>query len=136
MLEESPSDPENTSLFFMFKFVKHADEFGFAREQYGQTMLNRLLFPLYFLLLFIMLACFAWDNRVGATQMFRFAWVFGFPFLIVIGAFFYKCANILFKLINHMILCMAGGMASLALGAAIYIVLMILMSIAFMARHT
>ena len=136
LLEESPSNPDNNSLLYLFKFVKNADLFGFAREQYGLTMLNRLLFPLYFMLLFIMLACFAWDSRIGGTQMFRFAWVFGFPFIIVISAFFYKLAYILFKLLNYTILCVAGGLGALALGAAVYIVLMVIMSISFMSRHT
>ncbi len=136
LLEESPSKPENTSMFFLFKFVKHADEFGFAREQYLQTMLNRLLFPLFFLLLFIMLASFAWNNRVGGNQMFRFVWVFSFPFLIVMSAFFYKFVYILFKLINYTILCVASGIGALALGAAVYIVLMVIMSISFMSKHT
>ncbi len=136
LLEESPNNPENNSLLYLFKFVKNADSFGFAREQYGQTMLNRLLFPLYFLLLFIMLACFAWDNRVGGNQMFRFVWVFSFPFLIVMSAFFYKFVYILFKLINYTILCVASGIGALALGAAVYIVLMVIMSISFMSKHT
>ena len=136
LLEESPNNPENNSLFYLFKFVKNANDFGFSREQYGQTLLNRLLFPLYFLMLIIMLAAFAWDNRVGGNQMFRFAWVFGFPFIIIISAFFYKLALILFKLINYTILCAADGLAALALGAVVYIVLMLLMSISFMARHT
>lgn len=136
LLEESPSNPENTSLFFLFKFIKHADDFGFAREQYLQTMLNRLLFPLYFLLIFILLASFAWNNRVGGNQMFRFVWVFSFPFLIVISAFFYKFAYILFKLVNYTILCIASGAGALVLGAVAYIVLMVIFSIAFMAKHT
>ena len=136
LLEDSPNNPEDSSLFYLFKFVKNANDFGFSLEQYGQTMLNRLLFPLYFLLLFILLACFAWDNRVGGNQMFRFAWVFGFPFIIVISAFFYKFAYILFKLINYTILCIAPGMAALALGALVYIILMIILSISFMSRHT
>lgn len=136
MLEESPSNPENTSLFFLFKFIKDADDFGFAREQYLQTMLNRLLFPLYFILLFIMLAGFAWDNRVGGNQMFRFVWVFGFPFLIIIAAFFYKFAYILFKLINYAVLSLSSGLGALAIGVAVYIVLILIMSLSFMARHT
>ena len=136
LLEESPNNPENNSLFYLFKFVKNANDFGFAREEYGQTLLNRLLFPLYFMLLFILLACFAWDNRVGGNQMFRFAWVFGFPFIIIISAFFYKFAYILFKLMNYTMLCITSGFAALALGAVVYILLMVILSISFMSRHT
>ncbi len=136
LLEESPSKPEDNSLLYLLRFVKNADDFGFSREHYGQTMLNRILFPLYFMFLFILLACFAWDNRVGGNQMFRFAWVFGFPFIIVISAFFYKLAFILFKLINYTILCAATGLGSIALGAVVYIILMVIASISFLSRHT
>ena len=136
LLEESPSKPEDNSLLYLLRFVKNADDFGFSREHYGQTMLNRILFPLYFMFLFILLACFAWDNRVGGNQMFRFAWVFGFPFIIVISAFFYKLAFILFKLINYTILCAATGLSSIALGAVVYIILMVIASISFLSRHT
>ncbi|MBR6341499.1 MAG: hypothetical protein IKR64_06335 [Treponema sp.] len=136
LLEESPAKPENASLFYLFKFVRNATDFGFAREQYSQTMLNRLLFPLFMLILFIILASFAWNNRVDGNQMFRFSWVFSFPFLIVIGMFFYEFAYILFKLTNYTILCIAGGMSSLALGAAIYVLIMFLCSISFLSRHT
>ena len=122
--------------FYLFKFVRNATDFGFAREQYSQTMLNRLLFPLFMLILFIILASFAWNNRVDGNQMFRFSWVFSFPFLIVIGMFFYEFAYILFKLTNYTILCIAGGMSSLALGAAIYVLIMFLCSISFLSRHT
>ena len=136
LLEESPANPENSSLFYLFKFVKNATSFGFAREQYSQTMLNRVLFPLFMLILFIMLATFAWNNRVDGNQMFRFSWVFSFPFLIIISLFVYEFACILFKLSNYMILCMAAGLSSLLLGAVIYIVIMFVSSVCFLARHS
>ena len=136
LLEESPANPNNNSIFYLFKFVKDAADFGFSQEAYGQTLLNRLLFPLYFLLLLIMLAGFAWDNRVGQNQMFRFSWVFSFPFLIALSAFVYEFVNILFKLVNFMILAFVPGLGGLAVGVAVYLVLMIIMSITFLARTT
>ena len=83
-----------------------------------------------------MLGGFAWDNRVGENQMFRFSWVFSFPFIIAISAFVYTFACVLFKLINFMILGLVPGIGGLAVGALVYLVLMIIMSIAFMARST
>ncbi len=135
-LEESPANPANSSLFYLFKFVKNATAFGFAREIYSQTMLNRVLFPLFMLILFIILAGFAWNNRMDGNQLFRFSWVFSFPFIIAISLFFYEFAFILFKLTNYIILCMAGGLSSLLIGSVIYIVIMFFCSISFLARHT
>ena len=136
MLEESPAKPEDNSILYLFKFVKDASDYGFAKEAYGQTLLNRLLFPLFFLMLLIMLAGFAWDTRVGKDQMFRFAWVFSFPFLIALSAFFYELMGIIFRFINFMILIVAPGLGGLIAGAVAYIVLMIIFSIAFMSRTT
>ena len=136
LLEDSPANPSNSSLSFLFKFAKNANSYGFAREQYNQTMLNRVLFPLFMLILFIILACFAWDNRVDGNQMFRFVWVFSFPFIIVIGFFFYEFAQVLFKLANYTILCNANGLTSLLLGAVVNIVTMFFCSLAFLSRHT
>ena len=135
-LEDSPANPQSNSLFYLFKFVNHASEFGFASEQYGQTLLSRILFPLFFLVLLITLAGFAWDNRVGENQMFRFAWVFGFPFLIALSAFVYEFALILFRLINFMILGFIHGTGALLVGAVVYLVFMIILSIAFLGRSS
>ena len=136
LLEDSPSTPEDNSILYLLRFVKDAASFGFSAESYTQTLLSRILFPLYFLVLLIMLAGFAWDNRVGENQMFRFSWVFSFPFLIALSGFVYAFAGILFKLINFMILSFASGIAGLGIGVVVYLVLMIIMSITFMARST
>ena len=136
MLETSPANPKTGSLLHLIRFAKDASNYGFARELYAQTLLNRLLFPLFMLVLFVLLACFAWNNRVGANQMFRFSWVFSFPFIIVLSYFSYNFVLILFKLINFVILSFVTGGAALAVGAAIYIVILFFCSLSFMARHT
>jgi len=134
LLENSTLNPDNNSIFYLFKFVKNAAEFGFSAEQYVQSLMSRLLFPMLFLILLILLAGFAWDNRVGATQMFRFSWVFSFPFLIAISAVLYRFALVLFKLINFTILSFAPGKAALFAGAGIYLLFMIIFSLAFLMR--
>ncbi len=136
MLETSPANPKTGSLLHLIRFAKDASNYGFARELYAQTLLNRLLFPLFLLVLFVMLAGFAWDNRVGANQMFRFSWVFSFPFLIVLSYFTYSFVFILFKLVNFVILSFVNGMGAVFAAAGIYIVILLLSSISFMSRHT
>ncbi|MBO4532978.1 MAG: hypothetical protein J5726_04700 [Treponema sp.] len=136
MLETSPANPKTGSLLHLIRFAKDAASYGFARELYAQTLLNRLLFPLFMLVLFIILAGFAWDNRVGANQMFRFSWVFSFPFIIVLSYFAYNFIFILFKLINFVILSFVNGMGAVFAAAGIYIAILLLVSISFMARNT
>lgn len=136
MLETSPANPKSGSLLHLIRFAKDASNYGFARELYAQTLLNRLLFPLFMLVLFVILASFAWNNRVGANQMFRFSWVFSFPFIILLSWFTYNFVLILFKLINFVTLSFVTGGAALAAGAAIYIVILFFCSLSFMAKHT
>jgi hypothetical protein len=68
--------------------------------------------------------------------MFRFSWVFSFPFIIVLSWFTYNFVLILFKLINFVTLSFVTGGAALAAGAAIYIVILFFSSLSFMAKHT
>lgn len=136
MLEDSSASAENKSLKYLFNLVQNASDYGFSEEEYGQQLLNRLLYPLFMLVLLVLTACFAWDNRIGETQMFRFSWVFSFPFMIAISAVGYKLVYLLFKLINYVILGMFGGLTALLVGAIAYILILIISSILFLSRYS
>ncbi|MCR4901120.1 MAG: hypothetical protein K5907_09940 [Treponema sp.] len=136
MLEEAPANPQTGSIIHLIRFAKEAAQYGFAWELYAQTLLNRVLFPLFLMALFIFLAGFAWDNRVGEMQMFRFSWVFGFPFIIVLSYFVYSFVYLLYKLINFLILSYINTMGALVVGVIVYILIIVIFSISFAARRT
>ena len=136
LLEKSTSTPESMPLPSLIKLVKMAAEYGFCTEVYGQALMNRLYYPLWILVLFVMLACFGWNNRIGATQYFKFSWAFAFIPFILISMLFYKMAMFLFRLINYVMLGGLGISGGMITGLVIYIVALIAASVLFVSRKS
>lgn len=136
LLEKSATDPKNLSLTTLFTLQSRASDFGFSEELFTHTMLNRLLYPLFLLVLLVMTAGFAWNYRIGDTLYFRMNWVFSFPFFILLLYVLYQITLYLFKLMNYAIIGFVGSSAALITGIIFYVVLLIFSSIYFLSRHT
>ena len=74
LLEKSTSTPESMPLASLFKLVHMAAKYGFCTEVYGQALVNRIFYPLWILIMFILLAGFGWNNRINPAQFFKCAW--------------------------------------------------------------
>ena len=136
LLEKSTSTPESMPLPSLIKLVRMAANYGFCTEVYGQALMNRLYYPLWILVLFVLLACFGWNNRIGATQYFKFSWAFAFIPFILISILFYKMAMFLFRLINYVLLGGLGISGGMITGLVIYIVALIAASVLFVSRNS
>lgn len=136
LLEKSTSTPESMPLPSLIKLVRMAAEYGFCTEVYGQALMNRLYYPLWILVLFVMLACFGWNNRIGATQYFKFSWAFAFIPFIIISMLFYKMIMFLFRLINYVLLGGLGISGGMITGLVIYIIALICSSVLFVSRNS
>lgn len=136
MMEQSPNNPKTNSLSNLVKFIDTASEYGYSEEYFGQILLNRLLYPLFILFILIVLASLAWDNRLGSNQLFRLAWVWIVPLLLVIAYFAYQLLLVGFRLLNFVILGMTGGIVSVFAAAGIYIVMIIIASVFFLSRNS
>jgi len=136
LLEKSTSTPESMPLPSLIKLVRMAANYGFCTEVYGQALMNRLYYPLWILVLFVLLACFGWNNRIGATQYFKFSWAFAFIPFILISMLFYKMAMFLFRLINYVMLGGLGISGGMITGLVIYIVALICVAVLFVSRKS
>ncbi|WP_022932046.1 hypothetical protein [Treponema bryantii] len=136
LLEKSTSTPESMPLPSLIKLVRMAANYGFCTEVYGQALMNRLYYPLWILVLFVLLACFGWNNRIGATQYFKFSWAFAFIPFILISMLFYKMIMFLFRLINYVMLGGLGISGGMITGLVIYIVALIAASVLFVSRKS
>lgn len=136
LLEKSTSTPESMPLPSLIKLVRMAAEYGFCTEVYGQALMNRLYYPLWILVLFVMLACFGWNNRIGATQYFKFSWAFAFIPFILISMLFYKMIMFLFRLINYVLLGGLGISGGMITGLVIYVIALISVSVLFVSRKS
>ena len=136
LLEKSTSTPESMPLPSLIKLVRMSERYGFCTEVYGQALMNRLYYPLWILILFVLLACFGWNNRIGATQYFKFSWAFAFIPYIFISMLFYKMVMFLFRLINYVMLGGLGISGGMITGLVIYIIALICSSVLFVSRNS
>lgn len=136
MLENASQNPSAASLASLLKFVGKAEKYGFSEQLYGQTLMHRLFYPLWFLIVFILLASFAWNNRLGLEQYFKFTWVLAFPAFIVFAAVFYRLCNFALKLLNYAFVGAFGLVTGIIAGIVVYGILLILISLYFLARQS
>lgn len=136
MLENVTNDSESISLAVLLKLVFGAVQYGFSSEVYGQALMNRLLFPLIIVIMFILLGGFAWNNRIGTNQYFKFSWAFAFPLFIVVAAGFYNVFLFIYKLLNYVFLGSFGIKSGLMIGIVFYVFALIFVSVIFLSRRS
>lgn len=136
MLGDASKGAELMHIGSLFNFVQKARQYGYSDEVFGQVLVNRLLYPLCILILLIIFACYAWNNRIGERTLFRFSWIISFPFFT---AFFYIiCKGFLwlYKLLNYVFFGVAGRKYALFMGCGVYVAALIIVSILFLSRYS
>ncbi len=137
LIKEISSGFDTMKLSSLFRFVETSEKYGYSAEIFAQIVLNRLLYPLFILNLFIILGWIAWRCRTPAGVQFKFLWIFLFPFIGIAMHYLYVIGLGLFKLLNYGIIALAGKSASLLAGLILYVLLLIVLSMSFLAcRNT
>ena len=136
LLEKSTATPETMPLPSLIKLVRMAVNYGFCSEVYGQALMNRIFYPLWILIIFILLAIFGWNNRIDPNKYFKFSWAFAFIPFIMVSMLFYKMIMFLFRLINYVLLGGLGISGGIGAGLILYVVLLICTSVMFVSRHS
>lgn len=136
MLENNTMNPQIISLLNLFKLTTKAEQYGFSKAVFVQVLMSRLLFPLLILILLVFSATFSWHNRIGASQYFKFSWVFSFPFVIILCLAFYKIAMFAYMLLNYVLIDCFGAKLGIITGTIFYVILLIIVSLYFVSRRS
>jgi len=136
ILENSTSSPEKISLPTLFKLVYMAAKYGYSAEVYGQALMNRLFYPLWILIMFILLASFAWNNRIGVNQFFKVSWALAFIPFIILSIVFYNVMMFVYHIINYVFLGGLGLTNGMIFGFILYLLLLVSVSVYFVSRHS
>ena len=136
LLEKSTATPDSMSLPALFKLVRMVAKYGFCAEVYGQALMNRMFYPLWILILFIVLAGFGWNNRVNPTQYFKFSWSLAFIPFIFVSILFNRVIMFLFRLINYVLLGGLGISGGMITALILYVVMLLAASVFFVSRHS
>lgn len=136
MLENFKNNVTSIPLPQLLKLAKISEQYGFLEEMFTQSCLDRLFYPIWTLILFLLISTFAWNNRVGSGQYFKLTWVFAFPEFLVISYVFYKLSMFIFKLINFTLLGVFGFLNACISALIFYLVMMVLAGVKFLACKT
>lgn len=133
MLETFKTDVNSIPIGNLLKLIKISEQYGYPQEVFTQVFMNRIFYPIWMLILFLLIAAFAWDNRLNSEQYFKFTWVLAFPVFFVIGFVFYKLSVFIFKLMNFTMLGSFGFFKGTICGIVVYFILLIATSLRFLS---
>ena len=134
-LKEASKGAESMPLTSLMDFYTYADRFGYSGEVFCQALMNRLLFPLYVLIFFVMIAITAWHCRINEDSIFKFHWIYIFILLCPIYISMHKLATGFFRAVNFSILGTFGSKYAFSMGFFFYALVLGLVSIGFLACH-
>ena len=113
---------------------KHAEDFGFCREVYEASSLAKMFYPALLLISFIFIASIAWNYRLASGSYFKFIWIFILPLFNLIFYIVLLCVHFLIELLNYVFIASVGISYAIYIGGIIYLLLLIGVSILFLAR--
>ena len=119
----------------LMTFFPKAESYGFSLEVFEQETMNRLLKPLYILVLMILLAWTGWHGRTKSDTLFKFRWAIMFPILCLVFIPLYQFFMALFRLSNYAMFSLFGDSLGIIIGLALNIALLVIVSLSFLACH-
>lgn len=135
VIKEASKGADAMSLNSLLNFYNSADKYGFSKEVFCHSLINRLLQPLFYLVLFLTIAIVSWHCRINEDTLFKFHWIYVFPLLLLIFISLHEIVISFYKFVNFSILGSFGSDLSLLIGFLIYALFLIFASIGFMAGH-
>lgn len=129
---DSKIDSSKMSIISLIKLLPKVHDFGFSSEIFSANFLNRITYPLVMLLIFMEIACLAWNFRLDAP-IFKFKWIFIMPFISVIIFALLELALYALKLLNFVLVSSTGNFAFL-ISVAILVILLFLACLAFVRK--
>ncbi|MBR5866693.1 MAG: hypothetical protein IKZ04_02170, partial [Spirochaetaceae bacterium] len=126
-------NPDNMSLFNLFKFVSKANQYGYSKEVYIQALSSRITTPLLYLIALILAAVIGWNYRLMSRTHFRLSWFFYIPVITVIIHAIVVAVKYLLKLVNYGLIEILG-IYSIPAITVCFILILIYVSILFVSR--
>ena len=136
LVKQASADLDSMNIISLFKFMNKATFFGYSQEVVCQTLLDRILYPLFVLVLLIFIAYTAWNGRLLEDNLFKFKWVLVFPIFACSFHVIYNILFVLFRFVNYGFLSLVGIDFALVVGIIFYILLLFIISLLFLSRKT
>lgn len=138
LIKDASEGAASMKLPSLYSFINIASNYGYSKNVFLQTLLNRLLFPIFFLIIMIAVAILAWQGRLGQgghLALFKFKWIVVFPIFYLFFLCMYELTLAIYKLLNYSLLNSFNMPYSLIVGAFFYFLVFIGVTVMFLACH-
>lgn len=135
LLKEASKGWDFMDIASLFRFIRAGDGYGFPSEIFSQIFLDRALYPMLLLCVFMALATFAWNCRIGEGMEFKAIWIALFPALTVIMLPVMRFFTWLYRIVNSFLTGLPCPVPPIATALALYAVLLAIASMAFLSRR-
>lgn len=133
LIKQASAGTESMNLISIYNFASKADEYGYSTEAFGHALMNRLMMPVYLLILFIIIAWLSWHFRLEENSIFKFKWISLIPLLTLAYTLLYQLAMCFFKFINYGIFGLSGKSTYLPSACILYVFILIITSLVFLS---
>lgn len=133
LLKSVSGGVESMGLQEVYRFVPKAEKYGFVEEVFRQTLVNRLLYPLFMLICMVCVGIGAWHGRISADGVFKFKWIIVFPLLSFVLLCAYYLSHFVFRMINYSLMSICGQTSVVFAGLFLYLVIFFGVSVMFLA---
>lgn len=135
MIESAHVQPKTMEILSLSHMIGKAEDFGYSSVIFGQVLMNRILYPFFLLILFLVVASLAWNNRIGQATYFKASWIFVFPMCTLLSWIAYEVLEFIYHQINLVVMAMFEPLSMALLAAFILCIIGILSaSIYFISR--
>ena len=135
VLTSASSGADTMPLLTLRMFIPKAEGYGFAKEVYNQSYVTRIMYAFFVLITVVLTAIFAWNYRISDDRSpFKFGWVFMFPLITFMMRIAVDILSYLFTISNYLIVGMFGS-AAIFVALGLNVLILIVVSVAFLARH-
>lgn len=134
VLSKCSGDNPKMSFFNMTKMKLLPSAYGYSQEIIMQTILTSIFYPFMIFIMLIFSACIGWNYRLQGNGLFKFVWIFIFPFVNLILYGVVDFAVFFIKLMNFILIGFAGVNFSIYAGFAFYSICLVFVCILFLSR--
>lgn len=134
MLSKVSDVNNHVNYWGMNKLSKDPSYYGYSNEVVKQKTMISIFYPFMILIIFILAASIGWNYRMTDNGLFKFSWIFIYPAIhfVVYGVIVF--AEFFIKLLNFILIGIAGTNFAVYVGILFYLICLILVSILFLSR--
>ncbi len=134
IIADASAGAGNMGLWNLKKFLPKVESYGFSKEVFAESFVQRVTYPFMILIMFIFCATMGWNYRiVNPKTVFHFNWLFLFPVYCALTAVIFSCVEYMFTLMNYCIVGLFGNVA-LLVAFVVYAIMLFASSALFVSR--